>query len=279
MKLYAFAKINFILQVIGKLSSGYHEIDSLMSSVSLHDELFLENADFGIDLSLSDYSIPTDEQNTAFKAAKLFLDKVNIKSGIKMRIKKNIPVAAGLAGGSADAAAVLIGLNKLFDAKLSKDELLDLGAKIGSDVPFCLTGGLCRCRGRGELVERLDSKKLLFVLVKPSLAISTKSVYEEFDKSFIEKENYIDKALKEGTLNLRNDLEKVVLPQYPEIGEIKKKLLELKCEQSLMSGSGSTVFGMISDKKKAQTIYSNIKKLYPQSFLVEAVDTGVSVDL
>jgi len=290
IKLKAFAKINFILQILGKRADGYHEIDSLMQSVSLYDEILVDKKKSGIELFLNDPNIPNDKRNTAYKAAELFFYKTKLEPSVKIDIRKNIPTEAGLGGASSDAAAVLIGLNRLFDANLSEKELLELGAQIGSDVSFCLTGGFCRCRGRGELVEKIDNSGTKFcadetesydgetkyyVLVKPKLSILTKSVYDSFEKSFIEKENYIDGFLQHGELVLKNDLEKVVLPKHHEIGEIKNRLLSLGCLQSLMSGSGSSVFGLVCDKKKAYEICEEIKKKYSQSFVVEGMNVGI----
>jgi 4-diphosphocytidyl-2-C-methyl-D-erythritol kinase len=278
LKLKARAKINLNLQVIGLRSDGYHEIDSVMQSVSLHDNLTLSQQEAGITVIASDLRIPSDARNTAHKAARVFFDKTGVSSGVKIEIEKNIPIVAGLAGGSSDAAAVLVGLNKMFKTGLTGSDLINLAAEVGSDVPFCVQGGTARCRGRGEIVEKIDIAeigKLIFIIVKPEVSISTKWVYENFDRVFIAEGRLAGTHQQMTGITLYNDLEKVVLPKYPEVEKIKKRLIHLGCPQALMSGSGSAVFGLTDDEQKAQAIYREILKEYPRSFLVYPVPAGV----
>ncbi|HTY12910.1 MAG TPA: 4-(cytidine 5'-diphospho)-2-C-methyl-D-erythritol kinase [Candidatus Omnitrophota bacterium] len=278
IRLNAFAKINLYLEVIGKRPDGYHEIDSIMQSVSLYDAITVTPSGSGIEIVPSDHRIPRDRNNTAYKAARAFFDRTNIKGGVTVQLEKNIPIAAGLAGGSADAAAVLVGMNRLFNAGLTESDLSVLGAEVGSDVPFCLIGGTCRCRGRGELVERIkDLPPTWFVLVKPEFGVSTKWVYENFDLVFVREHRLADVHEQPSGIHLYNDLEKVVVPKYPEVGEIKKKLVQFGCLQSEMSGSGPTVYGMAGDEATARKVFDRIKAEYPQSFLVRNVSSGVSV--
>ncbi|MBU0502235.1 MAG: 4-(cytidine 5'-diphospho)-2-C-methyl-D-erythritol kinase, partial [Candidatus Margulisbacteria bacterium] len=187
-------------------------------------------------------------------------------------IEKNIPMAAGLAGGSADAAAVFFGLNSLIphSSHLTAKELSDLGAKIGSDIPFCLTGGTCLVEGRGEDVSpQQPLAKTHFILVNPGFEVSTKWAYETFDQ--MENEEWRMKN------ECKNDLEAVVVAKYPEIIKIKERLLSLGCSQAQMSGSGPTVFGIVGGKEEAEAVFARIKQEYPRSFLVETVDKGVEV--
>ena len=277
IELRAFAKINLSLEVLGKREDGFHEIESIMQSVSLSDTVTLDQTGKGIEIVPSDPRIPKDRKNTAYKAAQLFFDRTGTGSGVRIGITKNIPIAAGLAGGSADGAAVLSGLNKLFRAGLSDDDLLALAAEVGSDVPFCLTGGTCRCRGRGELIDKLkDLEPTWFILVKPDFGVSTKWVYDNFDLVFIKENRSAGDHIPTTGIHLYNDLEKVVVPKYPEVAEIKKKLVHLGCLQSEMSGSGPTVFGMAKDETSARNVHLEMKKSYPQSFLVQSVNSGLS---
>ncbi len=278
IKVTAFAKINLYLEVIGKREDGYHEIDSIMQSVSLFDAVSVLRTESGIEIASSELRIPKDKTNTAYRAAEVFIDRTGIKGGVAIEIAKKIPIAAGLAGGSADAAAVLFGMNKMFGAGLSESDLITLAAEVGSDVAFCLTGGTCRCRGRGELVDKMTDLPLTWlILVKPDFSVSTKWVYDNFDLVFIKEHRLVDVHTPLSAIHLYNDLEKVVVPKYPEVGEIKKKLVRLGCLQAEMSGSGPTVFGMAKDEASAKKVFSEIKKEYAQSFLVRTVSTGLSV--
>jgi len=283
IKLAAFAKINLALQVIGKREDNYHEIDSIMQSVSLFDEITITHTDPGIEIISNDSSLPRDSKNTAYKAAMVFFDKTGVRPDALIDIKKNIPVAAGLAGGSADAAAVLFGLNQIYKTGLTESDLSVLGAEVGSDVPFCLTGGLCRCRGRGELIEKIPPRSdrgqipTWYVLVKPDFEVSTKWVYDNFDLVWILEHRLVGTHIPLSSITLFNDLEKVVLPKYPEVQNIKKRLIQLGCLQAVMSGSGPTVFGLAPDFNTAQKIYNEMKTKYQQTYLVEPVSSGIEI--
>lgn len=272
MQLCARSKINLSLRVLGKRADGFHEIDSIMQSISLADNIKLTPTSKEIKIICSNPLIPTDNKNTAYRAAELFFDKTNINGGVRIEIQKLVPHAAGLGGGSADAAAVLVGLNIMYKAKLSESDLKRLGEEVGSDVPFCIMGGTARVRGRGELVELIEPlPKTWFVLVTPQILISTAWVYKNFDPDWCSRELTT-------SLDLHNDLEKVVLPNYPEIEKLRKELVELGCLESLMSGSGSSVFGLVDSEEKGKKILEIIRKKHPQSYLVESVGKGVVVN-
>jgi len=275
LRLKAYAKINLSLKIRGKRPDGFHEIESVMQSVSLCDYVTLTQISSGIQLTTSHPRLPTDNRNLAYKAAELFFKIQNY--GIKIDIEKNIPVAAGLAGGSADAAAVLFGLNQMAGNPLGGNELSELGAKVGSDVPFCLVGGNCLVRGRGEKVESRKLKALPagrqvesrnYILIVPEVEVSTKWAYEEFDKIFADSPQLIVG---------NNNLEAVVVKKIPIIQEIKRMLLSLGCSYAQMSGSGPSVFGEAGDASAGEKILSQIKIKFPQSYLVNSVPKGIEV--
>lgn len=275
IKLKAYAKINLSLKISGRRPDGYHELESVMQSVSLFDLISLDLISFGIQLSNSDPQLPIDNRNLAYKAAELFLGRESRVvgheskiSGVNIHIKKSIPIAAGLAGGSADAAAVLCGLNQLAGNPLPLPELMALGAAIGSDVPFCLTGGNCTVRGRGEVVERnpLGSDRH-YTIVVPEVEVSTAWAYKEFDKYFSEAPQLI--------AGKPNYLEPAVIKKYPVIQAIKEKLLELGCSSAQMSGSGASVFGEVDSRAQGEKIVSQISREYARAFLVQTVGQGI----
>ena len=274
LKLKAYAKINLSLKIIGKRPDGYHEIESVMQSISLCDRISLETLAAGIQLTTSNSQLPTDEKNLAFKAARALLETTRQKQGVRIRLEKNIPLASGLAGGSADAAAVLYGLNKLFGSNLSTNELLELGATIGSDVPFCLVGGTAVVKGKGEVIERRtlnleprtwNLEQKYYILITPPVGVSSKWAYEEWDR----------KTPNFQLPTSNNDLESIVIGKYPVVGEVKNKLLQLGCAFVQMSGSGSSVFGVVEDPEKGKRIALALKREYPNCFLVEKVDRGI----
>lgn len=261
IKLRAYAKLNLSLKITGKRPDGYHDIDSIMQSISLHDEIDIKPADKGIKITCS---VPEIEDNIAQKAAELFLNETKINGGVVINIKKNIPLAAGLGGGSADAAAVLVGLNNLFNANLHKDKLFDIGTMIGSDVPFCLLGGTAICTGRGERVERTNPRSGAgFVLVIPRIQISTKDVYAKYDK--------IGKGASE------NELELASVTLFPELGRIKGSLGSLTGQQWKMSGSGPALFLEIRDLSEAEKYFSVAEKLNADCHVVKRMDCGAEI--
>lgn len=269
IKLKANAKINLTLDILGKRADGYHEVAMVMQSVGLFDEVSLTKTDEGISLFIDVPDLPTDENNLAVRAARLFFDEQNIKGGVRIEIKKNIPVAAGLAGGSTDAAAVIKGLNELYDTHLRDEELCKLGEKIGSDVPFCIMGGTMLATGRGEVLKRLKPMSECFVvLAKPQVSVSTAWAYKTYDASPATEHpdnEALIKAIEEDDFSgvcklLVNVLEEVTKKEHEEIDEYKRIMKENGATACLMSGSGPTVFALTKDKETAEKIAEKIKK-------------------
>lgn len=271
MRIKAYAKVNIALDVIGKREDGYHLLKMIMQAIDLYDEIIIEKIDKGIKINCNKPYVPTDERNLAYKAAKLFMEKFNIKSGVNITIDKNIPVSAGLAGGSTDCAAVLKLMNKMFKTNLSDQELMDLGVKLGADVPYCIIGGTALCEGIGEKITKLKPfKNKILVLVKPPFGVSTKAVYQEFDLSkvvFHPNVKGLIRNIESDNLgyvasNMKNLLENVTLVKYKEIISIKQSMIEYGAIGSMMSGSGPTVFAFFDDMVKAQKCYDMMKKKY-----------------
>jgi len=249
----AHAKINFTLDVLGLRADGYHEVETVMQSLALHDLLEFFPASGGTTLTVEGEGVPAGEENLAYRAVELLRKHTGTRKGVRIRLVKVIPAAAGLGGGSADAAAVLQALNLLWDLNLGRPELLLLGKELGADVPFCLVGGTALARGIGELVEPLPPAPVMgLVLVKPPFAVSTATVYRNFDPGHAGRrpDNIaMIKAIKKKNIsgivaNLGNMLEPITADMHPEIYIIKEKLLAAGAIGALMSGSGPTVFGI-----------------------------------
>jgi 4-diphosphocytidyl-2-C-methyl-D-erythritol kinase len=255
------AKINWFLSVLGKREDGYHEILSLMQSISLYDYLTFENSD-RIEV-ITETNIPLEE-NLVYRAAVLLKEKLSINKGAVITLKKEIPLSAGLGGGSSNAACALSGLNRMWELGLKDEELIKLGGMLGSDVPFFFKAPIAVVRGRGEIVTRLEAvSRHIIVVVKPALGISTKWAYSEMSKLLPEltkRDNNIKlfcqaletQDFKSIALMMRNDLELPVIREFQVIGEIKDRLLVMGAEASLMSGSGPTVFGVFGSREKAK---------------------------
>ena len=256
LTLKAPAKINLALEVAGKRPDGYHEVAMIMQSVSLHDTLILSLQESDITLMCDRPELPCDHSNLAYRAAELLRREVGVARGVKIELNKRIPLAAGLAGGSTDAAAVLKGLNRLWGLALSPVELEQLAARLGSDVPFCLWGGTSLATGRGEILTPLpDFAGHGVVLANPPLHVSTALVYGNYRgavgnrrrdifplRRSIEQQDFAAVAD-----TLFNDLETVTVPAYPQVAEIKEQLLQAGAAGVLMSGSGPTVFALTPD--------------------------------
>ncbi|MBA3064670.1 4-(cytidine 5'-diphospho)-2-C-methyl-D-erythritol kinase [Candidatus Woesearchaeota archaeon] len=262
----AYAKINLSLDIIKRLSSGYHKIESVIQELELHDIIKLKKIEKDIKLKCNINICPSNE-NLAYKAAELLIKKFKINRGVEITIEKNIPVAAGLGGGSSDAAATLKGMNKLFNLNLSEKELIKISGDIGVDVAFCLLGGTAYATGRGNELRRIGKVQMLyFVLAKPKFSILTKHAYENLDYEKTGKElktaQMLD-AIKEKNIkkiaeSMHNDFEYIVCKEHPIINEIKQKMIENKALNALMSGSGPTVFGITKGKTIAEKIYNNL---------------------
>lgn len=264
----AYAKINLGLDVIKKLPNGYHQVRMIMQAIDLWDELTLEKTEDGIVLTTDEGTLPTDENNLIYKAAKLMRDTYSLGEGVKIHLQKNIPIAAGMAGGSADAGAAMTGMNRLFSLGIPEAELMRLSVAIGADVPFCILGGTALAEGIGEQLTPLPPIPPCHVLVaKPDISVSTKYVYEHLDSAGIQHHPDIDgslAAIREGSLqgvlnHMGNVLESVTISAYPVIEAIKEKMLELGAAASLMSGSGPTVFGIFTEKSAAEYAFRQMR--------------------
>ena len=260
LKIEGNAKINLTLDILGKRPDGYHEVSMLMQSIALHDTLTLEKMREGIDLSISVPWMKADESNLVWKAAALIQERLGLKGGVRIRLTKRIPVAAGLAGGSADAAAVLRGMDRLYGLHLSDEELCSLGAELGSDIPFCLMGGTQLSTGRGEVLRKIRSMPNAWVvLAKPRISVSTAWAYQNYDEQGAERhpdnalveEKIISQDLKAMAPLLCNVLESVTIKKYDVIDRYKRLMMEKGALVSMMSGSGPTVFGLMAKKSEA----------------------------
>lgn len=276
----AYAKINLGLDVLGRMPDGYHEVKMVMQTVGIYDELTFEKADEGIVITTDSGELPVNEDNLIYKAAKLLMQKYGIDAGVKIDLKKNIPIAAGMAGGSTDAASTLKGINELFQLGCTEDELKEIGVKIGADVPYCVMGGTALAEGIGEKLTALEKAPQCVLLVaKPEINVSTKYVYENLDALDSYEHPDIDgmvRAISEGDLNgivsrLGNVLEAVTIPAHPVINDIKSVMLESGAMGSMMSGSGPTVFGIYNDRADAVAASKKIKEdeLARQIFITE----------
>lgn len=278
----AYAKLNLTLDVLGKRSDGYHDLKSVMQTISLYDTVEL---DIGTGepwkLICGRADIPCDERNLAWKAAKLYCDAVNKDpDGITIRIEKIIPSGAGMGGGSADAAAVLRMLNRYDGNLLTVEELADLGAKIGSDIPFCVWGGTVMCEGRGEIMRRLpDCPKCVILGCKPEFSVSTPVLFRKIDSVEIMKHpdnDAMERALEAGDIGaiareIYNVFDPVVSEDHPEISHIKNICNSHGALASQMTGSGSVVFAVMPDAASAQQAAEVLKQTYSQVFLAEPV--------
>lgn len=267
--LKAYAKINLALDVIGKRANGYHDVRMVMQTVRLYDKVTIKktnNSEITIKTNL--HYLPTNENNIVYTAAKLFKETYQIPDGLYINLEKRIPVAAGLAGGSSDAASTLWGLNLLFDIKASLSELMKLGVKLGADVPYCLLRGTALSEGIGEILTPLPpAHDFHCLIVKPSVSVSTKYVYENLDSSNQLNHPDVDGmvlAIREDdivgiTNRLGNILENVTLKVHPEIAGIKEQMLSAGALNALMSGSGPTVFGLFIDQAAAEKAFYSFK--------------------
>ena len=273
----AFAKINLTLSVGEKRKDGYHDIDSVMHSISLHDKITLEKSG-EISLSVTKGSAPSGQENLMWKAAELFFAETGISGGVRMELEKHIPAQAGLGGGSSDAAAVLRGLNRLMKTGLSAEELSDMGKRIGADVPFCITGGCCRCRGIGEKLTKVPGwNGLPLVIVRPPVAVETGKAYAVLDRAEKQTENKTDtciRALEEKdrkklSESLSNDFEKALFAEETVLEETSRRL-SLFSRPLLMTGSGSAFFVIAESRADRKRLAEEIQKEVPGLFIAEA---------
>ena len=263
LHLRAMGKINLGLDVLGTLPNGYHEVRMVMQMVNIYDHITLkEKKEPGISMSANLHFLPVNENNLVYKAAKLLMDEFQIKKGLSIHLYKYLPVAAGMAGGSSDAACALVGVNRMFRLGLSTEELMQRGVAIGADVPYCILRSTALAEGIGEKLSPLPPMPRCHILIaKPPVSVSTKFVYENLDMQTVREHPPIDdllQALSDGNLpalaaSMGNVLETVTIPHYPEIQAIKQCMLEHGALNAMMSGSGPTVFGIFEEKKGAAT--------------------------
>ncbi len=282
----AHAKINLTLDILDKRADGYHDVELVLQSIGLSDTIELAKINKGIKLELNvdkvigGENLTADENNLAYRAAKLMIDYFNLAEGVFIRLTKKIPIAAGLAGGSTDAAAVIRGMNQLFNLHLTTQQMCDLAAKIGSDVPFCIVGGTCLAYGRGEKLKRLaDLPSIPIVLIKPRGAIPTAWAYKTYDadkssehpdtNAICEAINLSDyEAVAELIFNV---LERVAIKKYPAIETYKQKLIEAGAIAAMMSGSGPSIFGIAKTHDDAVKIADTFKDIGVEVFVTETV--------
>lgn len=290
MKLRAYAKINLGLDVIRRREDGYHEVKMIMQTVDLYDQLLIEKSEEpGIRLTTNLSFIPVNEDNLVCRAARLLMDQYHVTEGVNIELKKRIPVAAGMAGGSSDAAAALVGINRLFHLGLSRQELMEQGVKIGADVPYCILGGTALSEGIGEILTPLSPMPKCYILIgKPGISVSTKFVYTHLKLDETTRHPDIDGMIRAiGDRNLtgitdrmENVLEQVTIPEYPVIEEIKNHMKVHGALNALMSGSGPTVFGIFDEENKAKAAFVELKRsgLTRQTFLTTAFNYGGTPD-
>lgn len=271
IRLKARAKINLTLDVTGKREDGYHLLETIMQTVALYDGIYMKKLEKPeIKLKTNLPWLPTDERNLAWKAANLMRETFDIEGGVFIEIDKRIPVAAGLAGGSTDCAAVLVGMNRLFDLRLSQKELEELAGRLGSDIPYCVRRGTVLCEGVGEVLTNVEypCPDCYVVLAKLPVSVSTVSVYKGLRWQEVQEHPDTEamlKAMEEkdvakmGRL-LCNVLETVTIPMHPKIAKIKERLMELGAEGALMSGSGPTVFALFAEREKARKAAALVKR-------------------
>ena len=277
MQLRALAKINLGLDVVRKREDGYHEVRMIMQTIQMYDLLKIDKcSEPGIHLTTNLPYVPCDERNLVYKAAKLLMDEFEIRQGVTMNLKKFIPVSAGMAGGSSDAAAALVGMNRLFGLKLSMEELMKRGVTIGADVPYCIMRGTALAEGIGEILTPLSPVPFCYVLIgKPGINVSTKTAYENLNLSQIQQHPKIDSMIDaiqaqdlKGMAGLmENVFEPGIIREYPVVQKIKDLMLEGGALNAMMSGSGPTVFGIFDSRRKMEKTAQKLR----ESHLVKTV--------
>ena len=270
ISLKALAKINLGLDVVRRREDGYHEVRMVMQTIHLYDRLEMEKtATQGIELSTNLSYLPVNENNLVYRAGKLLMDEFGITEGIKVYLNKRIPVAAGMAGGSTDAAAMLYGMNELFELGLSREQLMERGVRIGADVPYCLMRGTALAEGIGEILTPLAPMvKCPVLIAKPAISVSTSFVYQNLKLDADTKHPDIDRLIRDirkqdlGAIagDMGNVLESVTIPNYPVIAEIKENMMQNGAVNAMMSGSGPTVFGLFEEEETAQAAYQKMKE-------------------
>ena len=286
MRLRALAKINLGLDILRKREDGYHEVRMIMQTIQMYDVLKMKKVKKpGISLSVNYPYIPSDERNLVYKAAKLLMDEFQVKEGVDICLEKFIPVAAGMAGGSSDAAAAMVGINRLFKLGLSERELMDRAVNIGADVPYCIMRGTALAEGIGEKLTRIAQIPDCFVLIgKPGISVSTKMAYESLQLDKISSHPDIDGMIRDiengdlltMTEKMGNVFEPGIIEKYPVIGEIKDLMEDNGALKAMMSGSGPTVFGIFEDREKMEAAAAVLREsgLAKTVFATEVTKTG-----
>ncbi|WZL80667.1 4-(cytidine 5'-diphospho)-2-C-methyl-D-erythritol kinase [Vallitaleaceae bacterium 9-2] len=277
IKLKARAKINISLDVIGRRDNGYHDVLMIMQTINLYDKLLLrKQKENQITIHTNLPYLPVDERNLVYKIIQFMKEKYAIDDGVYVDLYKMIPVAAGMAGGSSDAAQTIIGMNKLFQLRLSQNEMMDIGEQFGADIPYCIMQGTVLASGLGEQLEVLDPFPKAYVLIaKPRFSVSTPAVYQRYDDILPQEHPDTDTLLvgiqeqniQKICAHLGNVLESVTIEMHPEIAKIKVDMLMLGAQGSLMSGSGPTVYGLFTDKKKAEQAKKRLRKEHNLQFV------------
>lgn len=286
IKIKANSKLNLFLDLSSKMDDGYHSIYTVMQSVNLYDIITLETIEENnIILDCSKKNIPTDSRNTAYKAAEKYLKKASLDCGVKIYIEKKIPSQAGMGGGSADAAAVFFGLNEMFNKRFDEDEMLSLCNQVGSDVPFCYKGGLRLCLNRGEITAKLPplKKGCYFTVVKPKDGVSTKQAYELYDKAdgirHPDREGFL-KAAASGDFDLMTSKAENVFEQTVEISDrvkIKSVMRKNDSKISMMTGSGSVVYGLFENRENAESAFDELKQNFKNVWVCEPSRRGIEI--
>ncbi|WP_240377893.1 4-(cytidine 5'-diphospho)-2-C-methyl-D-erythritol kinase [Bacillus piscicola] len=275
------AKINLALEVLHKRNDGYHEVKMVMTQVDLADRIDMEHRnDTLIRVEMSEGFLPVDQRNLVYQAASLLQERYNVHQGASIYVHKNIPVAAGLAGGSSDAAATLKGLNEVWRLGLSSEELAALGSEIGSDVAFCVHGGTAIASGRGEIIEPIASPPPSWViLAKPPIGVSTREVYRRLSASSASdgsRTERMARAISEQNYHamcdrLYNSLEDVTMAMHPEVRRIKERMIASGADAALMSGSGPTVFGLVKKESRVPRVYNALRGFCEQVYAVRLI--------
>jgi len=280
MKVKAYGKVNIVLDIIGKREDGYHLLRMIMQTVNIYDELTFNKGAEGIHITSNKEFVPTDSKNLVYKAIELFCDTYGIKREMEVHIEKNIPVEAGMAGGSTDAAAALRAMRDIYKPNVGNEELRLLGVKLGADVPYCIEGGTALCEGIGEVITPLkDFKDKLMVVVKPNFGVSTVDTYKGFKLNEVKVHPYVEGVIeamarddvKYVANNMMNLLELVTIKDHKEIEEIKGFMCKEGALGAMMSGSGPTVFGFFNDINKANQCADRLLEQYKEVFVTRTI--------
>ncbi len=280
MKIKAYGKINIALDIVGKREDGYHILRMIMQTVDIYDELEFKKNEPGIHITSNKDFVPTDRRNLVYKAIEMFCDTYGVEKAVSIHIEKNIPVEAGMAGGSTDAAAALRAMRDMYMPHISDNELMTLGVRIGADVPYCIKGGTALCEGIGEIITQLKPfKDKTLVVVKPNFGVSTVATYKGFKLSEVNEHPKVDElilAMENDDLNyvaenMMNLLELVTLKEHKEIDEIKEFICGEGALGSMMSGSGPTVFGFFEDEDKARACAEKLMVDYSEVFVTRTI--------